>query len=105
MNSNQNRVVLVKFNLVIRFVISLNYTLDWFQTFNFVQFFPVKLQYQPRILVSFFFKLVISFGFMQIDPQLPLNFQFHPWFLSIEHSEFDAFCKIVLSYEFLQYIP
>jgi hypothetical protein len=41
MNSNQNGAVLVKFNLVIRLVISLNYTPDWLQTFNVMQFVHV----------------------------------------------------------------
>jgi hypothetical protein len=36
-NSNQNSVVLVKFILVY-FMISLNYTPDWLQTFNLFNF-------------------------------------------------------------------
>jgi hypothetical protein len=36
----QNGAILIKFILIPRFIISLNYTPDWFQTFNFVQFCP-----------------------------------------------------------------
>jgi len=41
-------------------------------------------------------------------PNWPLNFQFlqfHPWFLSIKPLKSGAFCRLVLSCQFLQFSP
>ena len=40
MNNNQNSAVLIKFNVVLQFLISLNYIHNWLQIFNFVHFSP-----------------------------------------------------------------
>jgi hypothetical protein len=63
----QKDVILVKFILIIWFMISLNYTLDWLQTFNFVQFCP----WRTSILApdfNVFFKIVFGLGFLQFNP-------------------------------------
>jgi hypothetical protein len=43
-----------------------NYTPDWFQTFNFVQFYPWQTSIQA-LDISVFFPLILNFGFIQFD--------------------------------------
>jgi hypothetical protein len=66
-NQPQNSGVLVKFILVIQFLISLNYTLDWLKLSILFNFAPDKLQFQPWILVSSsFWSFVLDF--FQFNP-------------------------------------
>jgi hypothetical protein len=104
----QNGAILVKFSLVLRFMIFINYTLDWLQTFKFVQFYPSRTPISAPNFSAFFI-LVFGLGFIQFDPQLTIQlsifFQFHLWFQSIESLEFNVFFKMVLGCKFLQFSP
>jgi hypothetical protein len=56
MNSHQNDTVLVTFTLVLQLLNCLNYTLYWFQTFNFMQLHPWKnFNFSPRFVRLFLF--------------------------------------------------
>ena len=71
----QNDVVLAKCILSLWFLMSLNYTPDWLQTFNFVQFYP----WQTSISApdsSAFFILVLVLDLCNLTLNWPLNFQF-----------------------------
>jgi len=77
MNNNQNNIVLVKFNLILWFVIFLNYTPDWLQIFNFVQFCPYQTSTSPLKFDTVFF-LFWSFvsDLCNLTINRPLNSQF-----------------------------
>jgi hypothetical protein len=75
MNNNQNNVVLVKFNLILWFVIFLNYTPDWLQIFNFVQFCPYQTSTSPLKFDTFFFLSLVS-DLCNLTLNWPLNSQF-----------------------------
>jgi hypothetical protein len=68
----QNGAILVKFILVLRFMIFINYTLDWLQTFKFVQFYPSRTPISAPNFSAFFI-LVFGLGFIQFDPQLTIQ--------------------------------
>jgi hypothetical protein len=68
----QNGAILVKFSLVLRFMIFINYTLDWLQTFKFVQFYPSRTPISAPNFSAFFI-LVFGLGFIQFDPQLTIQ--------------------------------
>jgi len=68
----RNLTILIKFNLALWFFISLNYTLDWFQTFNFMQFHPWKTSIST-LDFSLFFTLVLGFRFIQVDSQVTIK--------------------------------
>jgi hypothetical protein len=72
MDSNQNNIVLVKFILVLQFIISLNHTPDWLNTFNFMQFYHWQTSISA-LDFSAFFTLIMGFGFMQFDPKLTIK--------------------------------
>jgi len=55
----QNGAILVKFILVLWFMIFINYTLDWLQTFKFVQFCPSRTPISAPNF-SVFFILVLD---------------------------------------------
>jgi hypothetical protein len=103
MNSNQNGAVLVKFNLVHWFVISLNYTTDWLQTFNFVQFCPCRTL-MLALDFNAFFILVLGLWFMQFDPQstikLLILFNFTPNFNQLGPQGSTPFAKKFLAVNF-----
>jgi hypothetical protein len=91
-NQLQNGALLAKYILVLLFFISLNYTLNWLQTFNFVQYCPWWTLI-PTPDFRTFFILVLGFGFFNLTSNWPLNFQIFSispliltnWVLRVRH--------------------
>jgi len=99
----QNGAILVKFILVLRFMIFINYTLDWLQTFKFVQFYPSRTAISAPNFSTFFI-LVFGLGFIQFDPQLtiqlPIFFNFTSDFNQLSSLSSTSFSKWSLAINF-----